>query len=152
MTIEDTDIANSREGLILTATSHLLLNRVTIHGGQTGIQGGYGGVVDITNLVAYDLTQQSVDLTKSTGASSVLDDCSYGCRPWVPLAQVSLPALLALRSKTASFRCRGSIRLPAAARYRTPSPDPTPSRTRSLRLACRVQALSSSTKDIVTST
>lgn len=67
MTIEDADISNARKGLILTETSHLLLDRVAIHGGQTGIQGGYGGVVDITNLVAYDLTEQSVDLTKSTG-------------------------------------------------------------------------------------
>lgn len=87
LTMQDVDIANVHSGIVLGSTSHLLLDRVSIHGGLDGIRtGSPGAIVSISNLALYDLTRSSVELTNTTGTiqfSTIARTIAAGTNPAV---------------------------------------------------------------------
>lgn len=70
MTLTDVDIANATlTALDMGSESHLLLDRVSIHGGMDGINvgGGPGAVLSISDLLLYDLSGAPMRLNGATG-------------------------------------------------------------------------------------
>lgn len=95
-TLENVELANVHSGIVLRDQSHLLADRVAIHGGLDGIGGGMG-IVSISNLVLYDLTRSSINLPSVSGSieySTVADTIAAGTVPSV----VQCAAGLTIRS------------------------------------------------------
>lgn len=68
VTLQDVDISNSRVGVIFDDSSHLVADRVAIHGGQDGlISNDADAIVNITNMEIFDMTRTSINLSHVSG-------------------------------------------------------------------------------------
>ena len=87
VTMENVDIANVVGGIVLGSSSHLQLDRVAIHGGKVGIRTPFpNAIVNISNLLVYDLTETSLDLTQASGTiqySTIARTIAAGTNPAV---------------------------------------------------------------------
>lgn len=69
VTLQDVDLANVVLGLKLAPSSHILVDRVVIHGGKRGISGATtNAIVNISNLLIYDMSDYTMLLQSVTGS------------------------------------------------------------------------------------
>ena len=70
LTVLDSDLlAGNLEAISVGMASHLVLDRVVVHGGSSGITSGLpsGGSVDITNTIVFGTTGRALDLAGTSG-------------------------------------------------------------------------------------
>lgn len=77
--MQDVEIVNAAStGIYLDGSSHLMLDRVSVHGGTYGLRTGTSGAtVDVVNLLVFDTQRAAIDLTGAVGIveSATVADC-----------------------------------------------------------------------------